>query len=217
MFAKNYSKFYDVLNSDKKYKKEIEFIHKWADKPEKIIDIGCGTANYWKYFPQPTSVWGIEPSKFMREASPYRGRIFDLDATFIAELDFFKEPFDCATAIFNVINYMPQHEWWKDIPIKKGGYFIFDIYDKDKVVAEGFRETFKRVDNVSRRITPSGFDGNLVDLKIEVCNDGVTFFENHRLFLFSMEEIKKFCGEQFDIVDINHTKDWQTWVKLQKK
>jgi hypothetical protein len=124
-----YSKVYDLLNQDKKYQEECEFVYRWASMPNSIIDIGCGTANYWKYF--PVRPLGIEKSKEMILQSEYFKDILCEDITE------FTPPrnieFDCAIALFDVLNYIHDHSWWENLPIKKGGYFIFDIWDMEKV------------------------------------------------------------------------------------
>ena len=79
MFDNQYSKFYDLFNHDKPYKKEIEMIYKWAEYPKTIFDIGWGTANYWKYYPKKVQLLGIEKSKKMINKSKYRKHIIHDD------------------------------------------------------------------------------------------------------------------------------------------
>ena len=227
MFAKQYSRYYEVFNQDKNRKKEIDFVYKWAGTPATVLDIGCGTANYWKHFPEGTIVHGIEKSEYMASRSPWAPRIVVADIATMAVPcikraipDTFANLFDIydsATAIFDVINYLPDHKWWKYLPIKTGGYFIFDVWDKTKVDAEGFKETLKRFGGISRRIIPLGYNGQAVDLRIEIFDNGITLHERHRMFVYSRQEIEDFCGDDFLIVDVKKTKDWQTWYRLQKK
>lgn len=135
------------------------------------------------------------------------------------------EPFDCVTALFDVINYIPNHSWWKNLPLKQGGYFIFDIWDKEKVDSEGFKQTIKKVGTAIRTITPLhnqilppfGYDGKKVDLSIMIEDKGIQFFEQHRMYIWSYEDIIKFCGEEFEIVEVKKTKKWQTFYKLKRK
>lgn len=217
MFAKQYSKYYDLFNSDKAYKKEVQFVSEWAENPERILDIGCGTAHYWKYFPQGKTIWGLEKSSYMIDHSAHKHRILPVDATQASELDFFHEDFDTVTALFHVMNYIPKHDWWKDLPLKPGGYFIFDLLSKEKAEKEKFQETVKVKQGVSRKITPLSQTGNMVDLEIEVNDAGVVFKENHRMYLYGPEDIKKFCGNEFEIVEVKETKKWDVWYKLKKR
>ena len=216
MFHKDYASYYNLFNQEKKYKKEIQFLYDWAEKPKSILDIGCGTASYWDFFPPEVLICGIEKSASMIENSAHKEKIFQLEAKNIRELDFVPD-FDLATCLFDVVNYIEDHKWWKDIPVKPGGYFIMDIWDKEKVSKDGFRETTKTFGNASRKISPLLIDGNSVLLEIEVNDSGKVFKENHKMFLYGKEDIERFCGDIFDIVEVKKTKDWQTFYKLRRK
>ncbi len=222
MFAKHYAQYYDLFNNDKPYKKEIEFVYKWAEKPTSILDIGAGTANYWDFYPKEVGFKiGIEKSKDMIKKSKYKFFLFDFDLvglklwpTTVAR----NIEFDLATALFDVLNYIPTHDWWKFMPIKKGGYFIFDVFNKEKVDKEGFGWTENKCGNITRKIKPIQYDGKTVDLEIEVEDNGLVFKEQHRLYIHSQEDIEKFCGSEFEIVDTKSTKgSWQKFWKLRRK
>lgn len=217
MFAKHYAKYYELFNADKPYKEEIEFVYKWAEKPRKILDVGCGTANYWKYYPKRVLLSGAESSRQMIEQSGKQDQIACYDVTHAVPCRW--EKVNCVTAIFDVINYIPSQNWWKHLPLRPGGYFIFDIWDKEKVDKDGFEVTIKeaREGDVIRTITPLLYDGKQVELEIAVDDLGVTFKEVHRMYVWSHEDIVKFCGTDFEIVDKKATKSWQTWYKLKRK
>lgn len=206
-----YAKFYDLLNQDKSYRKEIEFVYKWAEKPRSILDIGCGTASYWRHFPQSVKVIGMEKSADMIPSG--KGIIY-------ADVTKFQPPeemsFDCATALFDVVNYIPEHGWWKNIPVKPGGYFIFDIWDARKVKQDGFTERVRRVGDVIRVTTPVKYDGKVVDLDVEVRVGKDQFTERHRMYVYTDAEIAEFCGKEWIIEDTRDTKTWQKWWKLRR-
>jgi len=223
MFATSYAAYYDLFHQDKPYKQEIEFVYQWAGKPKTVLDLGCGTASYWKHYPKDTMLVGVERSMAM--ADPTK-RIIYADITDYRTDD----RFDCVTALFDVLNYIPNHDWWHRIPVRHGGYFIFDIWDKRKVDKEGFRTTRKKVENLIRTITPSSRHPlRSVDLKIqiqkvdfdhntltetfskEICN------EIHKMYLHSQEDILFACKNSFDVVEIKPTRRWQTWWKLRRK
>ena len=210
MFNKNYSAYYDLLNSEKPYEDEIKFVYKWAGRPKWIFDIGCGNGSYWKYYPAGTGIIGIDRSKSMGKNS---------NQVIYADITKYKAngKFDCATALFDVINYIPRHDWWKNIPIEKGGFFIFDIWDKEKVDQEGFDTTSKMYGYVYRRIIPRCYDGKKVNLLIEVSDEFGIGIEEHTMYVYSHEDIEKFCGKEFEIWDTRSTKKWQKWYKLRRK
>lgn len=212
MFAKPYAKLYDKFYEKKPYKKEIEFVYRWAGKPKSIFDIGCGTASYWKFYPQATKLVGIDMSRAMALAA--RGVI-------CGDITEYRPggTFDCATALFDVVNYISNFDWWKNIPIEKGGLFIFDVWDKEKVSRDGFRETNLKIGDASRRITASYYDGYSVDLRVGlVLENGRRYTETHTMFLHSQQDIEAACkAHGFTIVDMKKTRTWQTWYKLRKK
>lgn len=199
-----YAKYYDLCNKNKPYKEEIEFIYKWANKPKKILDLGCGTASYWKYYPKGIYIVGVDKSIPMLSLSIHSNKSLCCDFTK-------KLPsigiFDTATALFDVLNYVPNQTWWKKLPIKKGGYFVFDIWDKDKVIHDGFKTTQR-----GNRIIEAHRLGNKVTLKIILpdCE------ETHKMYLYSDRDIIKFCGKEYEITDKKETDTWQTWYRLKR-
>jgi|SRR3990167_1374106 len=217
MFAK-YSRYYDLFNQDKPYKKEIEFVYWWAKKPRTIFDIGCGTGNYWKYYPIKTKIFGVDKSRAMVELTD--GKLFPNFKREImcADITKFKmeSKFDCATALFDVINYISKHDWWKNIPVKEGGYFIFDVFNSEKVYNDRFRTTIKNVKGISRSIIPINYNGNSVDLLIDVYVGKKVFREKHKIYIYNKEQLSNFCGKEFRIIEIKETDKWQQWWKLQK-
>lgn len=210
MFSKNYAKYYELFNSDKPYKKEIGFVYKWAGEPKHIFDIGCGTGHYWKYYQNGVHITGVDKSEAMAGSAK---NIICEDITKYRHYG----RFDCATALFDVLNYIPEHDWWPNIPIDPGCYFIFDLWDKKKIEKEGFKTTIKTVSNVKRMIKPFYYDGKSVSLEIQVYDGDTTFSEHHKMFLYDESDIKKFCGEDFEIIDIKEGRGWQTWYKLIRK
>lgn len=210
MFDNNYARYYDRFNEDKPYQREIEFVYNWAGKPESIFDIGCGTASYWKYYPENTRLVGIDKSEPMADTHP---------RVICADVMHFKTNarFDCATALYDVLNYIPSHDWWPRIPVNQGGYFIFDIWNKKKVLKDGFRVTEKIVGGLTRKIKPIDWDDESVELLVEVSGERFCFEEVHKMYIWGTDDILDFCGSDFEIVEMIDTKTWQTWFKCRKK
>ena len=210
MFKEHYARFYDLFNEDKPYREEVQFVYKWAGRPQRIFDIGAGTGNYWKYYPKKVKLFGIEKSEAM---IPKGKQIVCADITTYKH----NGKFDCATALFDVINYIQRHDWWKNLPLESGGLFIFDIWDKEKVNKDGFNPRIKKIGDVERTITPLNYDGKSIDLDISVVEDGVRFSETHKMYVYSHEDIERFCGDEFEIVETKETKTWQKWFKLRRR
>jgi len=81
MFAKHYARCYDWLNRSKPYRKEANFVCRWAGKPNWIFDIGCGTARHWQYYPEDVRIFGIEKARSMIPPEKEHA-IIDLRASF---------------------------------------------------------------------------------------------------------------------------------------
>ena len=211
MFAKNYAEYYDLFNQSKPYEEEIKFVYRWAENPKSIFDIGAGTGSYWKYYPPKIKISGIDLSKEMLKNGDKR--IVQGDITKYKHAG----KVDCVTALFDVLNYVHKHDWWENLPLGNGGYFIFDIWDKEKVDKQGFSRTAKSVGNVTRIIKPIDYDGREVMLQIDIEDSKGSFSEIHRMYLYSQRDIERFCGNDFDIFEIKPTGTWQLWFKLKRK
>ena len=210
-FNSKYSQHYDLFNSDKPYEKEIKFVYEWAQKPKWIFDIGCGTGSYWKYYPKDVQVLGVDKSRSMAQRARH---------AVCADITKYKHKrrFECATALFDVLNYIPIHDWWGNIPVDKGGYFIFDIWDKKKVERDGFRQTTKSVDGFIRVINPTKVDEKSVDLDIYFYDDmDQEFLEKHKMYLWDQDDVVTFCGSAWELVDIKATETWQSWYKCRRR
>jgi SAM-dependent methyltransferase len=217
VFQKQYAKAYNLLNSSKDYKSEIEFVYDWAAQPKRIFDVGCGTAFYWKYFPSDVVIYGIERSIEMIIQSGLAKYIRLGDAQNSINYKGMSFEFDLVTAIFDVINYIPSQRWWSSLPVKKGGYFIFDVLDKEKIDQEGFKRTLRKIGDIERQIFPGFYDGRTIDLRILLLGSNFMETEIHKLYVYSEKDIEKYAAKSFEIVEIKKTENWQTWWKLRRK
>lgn len=217
MFQESYARQYDLLNKAKRYDLEIPFVYDWARQPRRVLDLGCGTASYWNLFPRNVQINGLEKSKAMRDLSLYKKSIILGD---ICKMNFdMLYGYDLVTMLFNVINYLPDLAWLDLLPVKKGGYFIFDAYDYEKVKKSGFSETKRQIGNLIRTIKPTKVNSKKVRLDIQVENPDCDLMheESHDQYLWSDKDIEKSSQRSFDIVETKTTDTWQKWYKLRKK
>ena len=215
MFTEPYAKLYDLLHYHKPYKHEVDFVYNWGRMPKKILDLGCGTASYWRHYPKEVKIFGVEKSEAMINQSRYKDRIFNHDINHIE--GFFKGTFDVVTAMFDVLNYLENHDWWEHLPLERGGYFIFDIWDKEKIIKEGFLVTANRVNEVTRSIVPIEVTENKVKFNVRLDSSKDSITESHTMYLHSFDDILDYAFGKFDIVDVQRTERWQTWFKLRRK
>jgi cyclopropane fatty-acyl-phospholipid synthase-like methyltransferase len=92
-----------------------------------LIDIGCGQGDFLKKFPNSINTLGVDLSAEQIKVCIDKG----LNAKCIDVKDV-NEKFEIATAIFDVVNYIPKndlHSFFKNLSniLEVNGYFLFDI------------------------------------------------------------------------------------------
>ena len=183
------------------FEEEVYTLHKeflrfvMVNDLNNIIDIGCGQGyflenlkvNKKKYF-------GIDLSVEQIKVCQAKG----LNAQAIA-LGEVKEKFDCATAIFDVLNYIPKAEiktFLKEANhvLNQGAYFIFDVNSYF-----GFDEIAQGCITIDVEDKFIAIDANFEDEKLQT---DITLFEKQENGLFSKE--------QDSIIQEYHSKDFLT-------
>ena len=104
--------------------------HVLSKEPKTLIDIGCGQGEFC-YIMNYNGIktYGVDLSQKQIELALLKDDTLNVHCTDIKNV---KEKFDCATAIFDVINYLPPKELKQFLSscfnvVNVGGYFIFDI------------------------------------------------------------------------------------------
>lgn len=126
-----YSKIETYLDfQEEVYALHKEFLSFIFDKDlDNILDIGCGQGYFLEnLLINNKNCFGIDLSKQQIEFCKAKG----LTNVAAIALEDVEQKFDCATAIFDVINYLPMStlkSFFKDANkvLNKDGYFIFDI------------------------------------------------------------------------------------------
>ena len=116
------------------FEEEVRRLHKeflnilFPKNPNTILDIGCGQGAFLEHLKfNGVEAFGIDLSVEQIKICKNKG----LNVASIP-LEQVKEKFDCATAIFDVINYIPKQELetfftQANVVLNQGGYFIFDV------------------------------------------------------------------------------------------
>lgn len=164
---------------------------------DNIIDIGCGQGyflenlkvNKKKYFGIDLSV---EQIKVCQEKN--------LNAQAI-DLKDVKEKFDCATAIFDVLNYIPKNELKRFLEqtyeiLNQNAYFIFDVNSYF-----GFDEVAQGTITIDVEDKFIAIDANFENNKLQT---DITLFEKQENGLFSKE--------QDSIIQEYHSKEFLTKI-----
>ena len=181
------------------FEEEVYILHKeflrfvMVNDLYNIIDIGCGQGyflenlrvNKKKYFGIDLSV---EQIKVCQEK--------DLNAKVI-DLKDVKEKFDCATAIFDVLNYIPKKDLKAfilatNIVLNQGAYFIFDVNSYF-----GFDEVAQGCITIDVDDKFIAIDANFEDNKLQT---DITLFEKQENGLFSKQRdsiIQEYHSKEF--------------------
>lgn len=189
------------------FEEEVYTLHKeflrfvMVNDLNNIIDIGCGQGyflenlkvNKKKYF-------GIDLSVEQIKVCQAKG----LNAQAIA-LGEVKEKFDCATAIFDVLNYIPKNEiktFLKEtnLVLNQGAYFIFDVNSYF-----GFDEIAQGCITIDVEDKFIAIDANFEDEKLQT---DITLFEKQENGLFSKEQdsiIQEYHSKEFLTKALNET------------
>lgn len=181
------------------FEEEVYTLHKeflrfvMVNDLDNIIDIGCGQGyflenlkvNKKKYFGIDLSV---EQIKVCQEKN--------LNAKAI-DLKDVKEKFDCATAIFDVLNYIPKNELKRFLEqtyqiLNQNAYFIFDVNSYF-----GFDEVAQGTITIDVEDKFIAIDANFENNKLQT---DITLFEKQENGLFSKEQdsiIQEYHSKEF--------------------
>ncbi|WP_323594316.1 class I SAM-dependent DNA methyltransferase [Aliarcobacter butzleri] len=181
------------------FEEEVYTLHKeflrfvMVNDLDNIIDIGCGQGyflenlkvNKKKYFGIDLSV---EQIKVCQEKN--------LNAKAI-DLKDVKEKFDCATAIFDVLNYIPKNELKIFLEqtyeiLNQDAYFIFDVNSYF-----GFDEVAQGTITIDVEDKFIAIDANFENNKLQT---DITLFEKQENGLFSKEQdsiIQEYHSKEF--------------------
>lgn len=146
-----------------------------------IIDIGCGQGAFMMHLlANGVNAYGIDLSVEQIKIC----RTYNLNADAIS-LDKVDEKFSCATAIFDVINYIPKNEleqFFKDAAnvLNDNGYFFFDVN-----TLFGFEEVAQGSLTMDLEDKFIAIDANFEDQKLKT---DITLFSQEKNDLFKKEE-----------------------------
>ena len=146
-----------------------------------IIDIGCGQGAFMMHLrANEVSAYGIDLS--VEQVKICQAHGLRADAIALNEVE---DKFSCATAIFDVINYIPKtslEDFFKDTAniLKDNGNFIFDVNS-----LFGFEEIAQGSLNIKLDDKFIGIDAFFEDNELKT---DITYFEKTKNNLYIKEE-----------------------------
>ncbi len=159
-----YATIEEYLDFDDEIKKLYDAIKDIviSKKPKTLIDIGCGQGEFCKLIEScDIDTLGVDLSEKQIQIAKAKG----VNATSI-DIEDIKERYDCATAVFDVVNYLPK-EYIKDFLtnsynlLNEDGYFIFDINS-----LYGFEDVAQGALTIDEDEKFIAIDANFVDKKL---------------------------------------------------
>ncbi|MDD3007543.1 MAG: methyltransferase domain-containing protein [Arcobacter sp.] len=189
------------------FEEEVYTLHKeflrfvMVNDLNNIIDIGCGQGYFLENLKvNKKNYFGIDLSVEQIKVCQEK----NLNAQAIALKDV-KEKFDCATAIFDVLNYIPKNEiktFLKEanLVLNQCAYFIFDVNSYF-----GFDEIAQGCITIDVEDKFIAIDANFEDEKLQT---DITLFEKQENGLFSKEQdsiIQEYHSKEFLTKALNET------------
>ena len=181
------------------FEEEIYTLHKeflkfiMVNDLDNIIDIGCGQGYFLENLMiNKKTAFGIDLSAEQIKACDER----NLNAK-VMDLADVQEKFDCATAIFDVLNYIPKEDLKTfltqvNVVLNQGAYFIFDVNS-----LFGFEEVAQGCITIDLEDKFIAIDANFEDNKLQT-----------DITLFTKEDNGLFSKESDSIIQEYHTKEF---------
>jgi SAM-dependent methyltransferase len=206
-----YADYYNIIYRDKPYKQEAEFVYRWLGNPCLIVDIGCGTGQHAKYWSKKTKVIGVEKSKDML-ARAYKHK----NIQYCEKLPKGNK-YVYFTAMFNVVGYLWLDTLLKYLPIEKGGFFVFDCWDTNKIKQKLPKIQLKKFKKFQRLMIPEIPFYPFIGFHIVIMGKDILYDEYHDLQSYSFKRIEQLCElYEYKIIAVKDTSTWTRWYKIQK-
>ena len=204
-----YSRFYDMLNSNKDYVAEVDYIvsllEKFCLKGKNLLEFGSGTGKHGNLLAKKGySVIGVEKSSEMIsqaiQSERFQTKIGDISSI---NLD---RNFDAVLSLFHVMSYQSSNKTLLATFLNaynhmtSGGLFIFDVWYSPAVYKQRPVVRVKYFNdeafNLTRIAEPVIYnDKNIVDVNYRIIAENLengelhTVSETHRMRHFSLPEL----------------------------
>jgi len=178
---------YSLVEQDLDFKEEISELYGAYElfvnqiEPSSLIDIGCGQGNFLLQIKNPNiKTFGIDLSQ--EQIKVCKEKNINSACMDIKDV---KEKYDCATAIFDVLNYINKDELKNFIQstyniLNKDSYFIFDVN-----TIFGFEEVAQGSLNINKQNRFIAIDADFLDNQLKT---NITLFEKDKNNLYTKYE-----------------------------
>ena len=233
----NYAQYYDLLNQQKDYKQEIDYvislINQFAPNASDLLDLGCGTGLHAINLAENGyHITGIDQSHDMINIA--QERLKTLSSSISNLLNFYigdirtysiNKSFDVALSLFHVFSYQVKNsdlnQSFNTVSkhLKKGGIFIFDCWYGPAVLSDKPYKRNKIFEDdiiiVNRTATPCIYPTkNQVDVHFDIkitnkqTGKSDIINEIHRMRYLFHPEIEEFL--RTNSLQLIHSEEWLT-------
>lgn len=208
-----YSRYYDLLYSDKDYVAEVEYIdsllQRYGVDGTELLEFGSGTGKHGRLLAQcGYRVTGIERSADMvtqaQLVDGFQCQVGDITTVQIGR------SFDAVLSLFHVISYQISNQSVQSVfaraaeHLAPGGLFIFDVWYSPAVYAQSPSVRIKRLESdgigITRIAEPECYPNeNRVDVNYQIyaqeksSGEVEILSETHRIRHFSLPELDLFA------------------------
>lgn len=201
-----YSKIYDLINGSKDYKTEAEKIISLIAQYSKnkksypdMLEIGSGTGGHAKYFREHFELICLEKSSEMAEICAKKTGLHVVQGE--AQSFEIHKRFDAMTAMFHVINYLPNLNeldrffYNSSRHLNQNGVLVFDMWHLPSVYSIGTSSRKVSVEN-------DEFDIIRVSIPEHDCINNIV------KVLFNFTVSKKDTDETFEFSETHYMRPW---------
>jgi SAM-dependent methyltransferase len=203
-----YSRYYDLLYSNKDYSAETKYIsdciRRESPYAKTILEFGSGTGGHGLILQKMGyDIYGLERSKQMVEKAILHG--YPCEQADITDFEI-NQKFDVVISLFHVISYINDNASLETVfrnaskCLNSGSLFIFDVWYSPAVYHQKPETRIKKVENgeisVIRIAEPEiHINKNVVDVNYSILvkdkntDKWIEFHENHPMRHFSIPEI----------------------------
>jgi SAM-dependent methyltransferase len=193
---------YAIIEEHLDFEEEIHALYKaightvLSKEPKTLIDIGCGQGDFVHIMNyNGIDAFGVDKSAKQIEIAQSKG--IDTQCIDIKDI---KQKYECATAVFDVINYIPK-EYLKEFLtdtyklLNDGGYFIFDLN-----TLFGFQEVATGTLNIDKSDKFIAIDANFKEDKLYT---DITLFEQEgKLYTKQTGTIIQYYHQNSSLIEV---------------
>ena len=236
----DYAQYYDLLNKQKDYRKEVDYItsllNKFAPNRKDLLELGCGTGLHAIHLAEKGyNITGIDKSEDMIYLAQKRAKTFPYSISNLINFNVgdirtysANKSFDVAISLFHVISYQitnnDLNQSFNTVSkhLKQGGIFIFDCWYGPAVISDKPYNRNKKFENdeiiINRQAMPKFHPTeNQVDVHFDIAitnkqtGESDTIKEIHRMRYLFNPEIKQLL--KMNGLKLIHSEEWLTGNK----